>query len=181
MSVVPYSQRTDLERVSANWNKTLGLFARGEYSLAIVRAAVTAELALNYAVRQELHIKRALPLEFVDGLLMWANGMEGKIAKLLLPITSGTPTNDHLEPITREIRRLNTERNAIAHRGEFRSSDTSKTHVASAESNIEALILLYDASFKLKAFDPLATHERSVMLPGAGMIQMPMHPSSDES
>jgi hypothetical protein len=32
-------ERTDAEKVFANWNKSLGLFERGEYSLAIVRAA----------------------------------------------------------------------------------------------------------------------------------------------
>ena len=35
----------DLENVTANWHKTLGLFARGEYSIAILRAATTLELA----------------------------------------------------------------------------------------------------------------------------------------
>jgi len=44
-------ERTDPEKIFANWNKTLGLFERGEYSLAIMRAAVTMEIAANIVVR----------------------------------------------------------------------------------------------------------------------------------
>src|ERR1039458_3727621 len=43
-------ERTDPEKVFANWNKTLGLLERNEYSVAIVRAAVTVELAANIVI-----------------------------------------------------------------------------------------------------------------------------------
>ena len=180
MSKVPYSDRSDIDRVTANWTKTLGLFARREYSLSIVRAAVTAELALNFAIRQELHARRALPIEFVNGLLKWANGIEGTISKLLLPISLETPAHEPLGDIAKALRRLNSERNAIAHRGEFRGKDTAQEFVSVARSQIAALMTLYDASFALKPFDPTATQMRSAMVPGGVMVSMPMHPSSDE-
>jgi hypothetical protein len=33
----PYSKRTDYEKISANWKKTLALFKKGEYSVSIIR------------------------------------------------------------------------------------------------------------------------------------------------
>src|ERR1022692_1350940 len=84
-------ERTDPEKVFTNWNKTLGLFERGEYSLAIVRAAVTMELAANIVVRAELVKKRNLPVDFVDSLLKWSNGLSGKFDKLIYPILKGCP------------------------------------------------------------------------------------------
>jgi hypothetical protein len=90
MAKKPYSQRSDLERVASNWEKTLSLFARREYSLSIVRAAVSAELALNYVIRQELHERHTLPLACVDKHLKWENGIKGKLDRLYLPILNRT-------------------------------------------------------------------------------------------
>ena len=52
-----------------NWKKTHGLFTRGEYSVAVIRCGTCIELSVNFAVRQELVVKRELPLSFVDKLL----------------------------------------------------------------------------------------------------------------
>lgn len=180
MTKAPYSKRSDLEKVTANWNKTLGLFARREYSLSILRATVTAELALNYAIRQELHARRALPAGFVDSLLKWANGIDGKIRKLLLPILFGTPTHKRAKDIAKSLKSLNEHRNAIAHRGEFRAKETAQEQPRLARTQILTLVGLYDPSFTLKEFNPRATHEISMMIPGGPMVQMPAHPSSDE-
>ena len=50
----PYSERTDREKISNNLRKTLALFQKGEYSVSIIRAATTAELATNLVIRAEL-------------------------------------------------------------------------------------------------------------------------------
>jgi len=54
----PYSKATDDEKVSRNWNKTRGLYNRGEYSVAVLRCGTCLELAVNFAIRQELVVDR---------------------------------------------------------------------------------------------------------------------------
>ena len=83
----PYSERTDLEKITSNWKKISGLIGREEWSSAIVRAATAAEIATNLVVREELEVKRGLETDFVDHLLEWANGIQGKYQKLILPVT----------------------------------------------------------------------------------------------
>ena len=82
----PYSERTDIERLESSWKKLQGLLDRDEWSAAITRAATAAEIAANIAVRHELQEKRQLEPEFVDHLLRWANGLAGKLDKLLRPL-----------------------------------------------------------------------------------------------
>ena len=103
MSKKPYSERTDIEKVESNWTKTLGLFARKEFSLSIVRAAVTTELALNYVIRQELHHKHGLPLTFVNKHLKWANGIKGKLDRLYVPILEGTKLERKAKDIAKTL------------------------------------------------------------------------------
>lgn len=169
-----------MERILSNWNKTLGLFSRREYSVSIVRAAVTAELTLNYVIRQELIHKHGLPIAFVDGLLRWANGIQGKIEKLYLPITKDAVDEEQLKQSCQSIRSLNSQRNAIAHRGEFRNKETAEKYISLTESEIVSLVSKYDASFSLKAFDPNARASFQPIIPGVGIVDMPLQPSSDE-
>jgi hypothetical protein len=121
----PYSALTDAERVQKNWRKTLSLLSRDEFSVAIVRAATTAEIATNLALRAELIAKHNLSPEFVDNLLIWANGIVGKYHKLLLPVLDGS---DHLEAITalgESLKLVNKQRNSVAHSGEFKKRSTA--------------------------------------------------------
>jgi len=180
MTSKPYSQRSDVERVESNWTKTLGLFARREYSLSIVRAAVSAELALNYAIRQELHTRHSLPLPFVDKHLKWANGIKGKLDRLYIPIVNGTKLEARAKATAKALNLLNEERNLIAHRGEFREKQTAQRFLELAEKEITSLVSEYMKPFVLKKFDPSHTYERVMMIPGAGAVQMPWHPDDDE-
>jgi len=176
----PYAQRSDLEKVESNWTKTLGLFARREYSLSIVRAAVTAELALNYVIRQELHERHGLPLSFVDQHLKWANGIRGKLDRLYLPILKGTKLEPRARSSAKALGALNEQRNEIAHRGEFREKQTAQSFLELAEKEITSLITEYDNTFGLKKFDPTYTYQRVMMVPGSGAVVMPWHPEQDE-
>lgn len=176
----PYSQRSDLERVESNWIKTLGLFARREYSLSIVRAAVTAELALNYVIRQELLGRHRLPSTFVDKHLKWANGIRGKLDRLYLPIVEGTKLEGRAKTTAKALETLNDQRNAIAHRGEFREKQTAQKCLELAEKEITSLITEYDKAFCLQKFDPASTYERVALIPGVGFVQMPRQPEVDE-
>ena len=180
MSKTPYSQRTDLEKVSSNWTKSQGLFARREYSLSIVRAAVTAELAINYAIRQELHIKHKLPIQFVEKQLKLANGIRGKLDRLYLPILEGTPLKRKASDISKSLEILNKQRNNIAHRGEFRKKETAQQQMELAEKEISKLIKIYNPEFTLEKFNPKKTMTREWQLPTGSVVSMPHFPDEGD-
>jgi hypothetical protein len=100
----PYAQRTDIERLHSSWKKLDGLMKRREWSAAITRAATAAEIAANIAVRKELQEKRKLEASFVDHLLKWANGLAGKLDKLLRPLQT-TAQRKKLFTETHRLRR----------------------------------------------------------------------------
>ena len=178
MKKKPYSERSDLEKIKSNWKKTIGLFSRKEYSLSIVRAAVTAELSLNFTIRKELHIKRNLPLDFVDNLLKWANGIQGKIDKLLLPILKGSQFHDDARKISVEIKKLNVQRNHIAHRGEFRTKETAESYISLTREALENLMTEYESTFEIE-FNLNKSGSRLVVVNGV-LQQIPIHPDTDE-
>lgn len=90
MAKEPYADRTDLEKVQSQWHKLSGLHTREEWSAAIVRAATATEISANYAIRCEFATQSQLPAHFVDSTLRWANGLAGKVEKLLLPLTKAS-------------------------------------------------------------------------------------------
>ena len=122
----PYSLRSDTEKLESNWTKTLGLFDRDEYSMAIMRAGTCAEIAANIVVRSELVQKRGLEPRFVDSLLRWANGLQGKFSRIILPLFEGTPQYATLKKHHKEIVTLNGARNEIAHGGRFASKKSAE-------------------------------------------------------
>ena len=83
---VPYNKLADDEKVRKNWNKALGLYEREEWSVAIIRCGTCLELAINFAIREELVSIRKLPLLFVDKLLRNSNGIHNKYQRIYLPI-----------------------------------------------------------------------------------------------
>ena len=137
----PYSVRSDLDKVTSNWTKSLGLFSRREYSISIIRAATTTELALNYAIRQELNVDKKLPIEFVDKQLLDANGLRNKLDRLFIPMFIGTKFETWAKDLRKEIMKLYKQRNDIAHRGEFRKKETAQVHVELAEKQIHFFLL----------------------------------------
>src|SRR5581483_4551346 len=84
----PYWDRSELERIQTQWHKLTGLHSREEWSAAIVRAATAAELSANFAIRAEFTARSQFNEEFVSSLLLWANGLAGKIDRLLIPLTA---------------------------------------------------------------------------------------------
>jgi hypothetical protein len=141
-------ERTDPEKVFANWNKTLGLFERGEYSLAIVRAAVTMELAANIVVRAELVKKRNLPVDFVDSLLKWSNGLSGKFDKLIYPILKGCPNYASFKSLDADWRKTNKERNSVAHSGDFKTKSVAKDILSRARKVVSTMMSDYQPTLK---------------------------------
>lgn len=116
----PYNDAEDDEKVRRNWTKTLGLFERGEYSAAVLRAAISLELMVNFAIREELVSTKRLPLNFVNKLLKDANGITRKYNGIFLPVMEEYEEHKELKAIWKEkIEKVNARRNRIAHGGEF--------------------------------------------------------------
>jgi len=145
-----YEQRTDLEKCQSQWNKLQGLHSRNEWSAAVVRAATAAEIAANYAIRVEFERQTRLSAHFVDGTLVWANGLAGKIDRLLVPLTHGTKKARAVAQLKSLASEINSTRNAIVHRGEFRDEDEAADAISKTRRFIEGLVQLYEPSFKLR-------------------------------
>lgn len=115
----PYNQRTDLEKIESQWTKLSNLHSREEWSAAVIRAATAAEIALNLAIRREFASRSQFDEHLVNHLLKWANGLDGKLNKLLLPMLKGQDKHDSIKKLCKLAKTINDKRNGIAHRGEF--------------------------------------------------------------
>jgi hypothetical protein len=146
----PYHDRSDLTKIQSQWHKLTGLRNRGECSAAVIRAATATELAVNFAIRNEFQERSTFDDHFVDSLLLWANGLGGKMQKLVLPLSEGTGKRSTIRKIKELSTRINAKRNAIAHRGEFCGEKAGKTVIEDARVFIESLVQLYKPSFSLK-------------------------------
>ncbi|MHB1331722.1 MAG: hypothetical protein ACYCY1_03935 [Sulfuriferula sp.] len=146
----PYEQRTDLEKIESQWHKLSGLHSREEWSAAIVRAATAAELAANFAIRREYHSKSTLSSDFVDSQLKCANGIAGKIDRLLLNLTVGEKYHKAVIKLKKLSDRVNKIRNAVAHQGEFCSEAEAKEAIQTSKDFIEGLVQIYEPGFSLK-------------------------------
>jgi hypothetical protein len=144
-----YEARTDLEKIQSQWHKLRGLHTREEWSAAIVRAATAAELAANFAIRKEFKSRSKFDTKFVDSLLRWANGLGGKIDRLLLPLSVGEK-HKTINKLKATGDQINSKRNAIAHQGEFSDEDKAKAVIQQTREFVETLVRLYEPAFALK-------------------------------
>ncbi|WP_306580857.1 hypothetical protein [Dokdonella sp.] len=150
----PYNDRTDLEKLQSQWWKLSGLNSREEWSAAVVRAATAAEIAANIAIRSEFQSIGSFPSGFVDSLLIWANGLKGKLERLLVPITKDTERAAAISGLNSLGLQVNNIRNGIAHRGEFCSRAKAQDAIAKAKEFIEGIVRLYEPGFQLKEREP---------------------------
>jgi hypothetical protein len=146
----PYPERTDIEKVQSQWKKLSGLHSREEWSGAVVRAATAAEIATNFAIRKEFESRGQLDATFVDSLLLWANGLEGKVNRLLLPLCVGSKKHKTIKKLKKTAQKVNKERNAIVHKGEFKGKDEASAAIRLTRQFVEDLVGLYEPGFKLK-------------------------------
>lgn len=145
----PYQDRTDLEKLRSQWKKLSGLASRREASAAVVRAATAAEIAANFAIRREFASRSSFDSAFVDSLLKWANGIAGKIEKLLIPLHEGRKSYANVKRLKSLAAALNSKRNAIVHQGEFCNPTDVDTMLVKARDFIETLVHLYEPTFSL--------------------------------
>jgi hypothetical protein len=147
----PYEERTDLEKVQSQWHKLSGLHTREEWSAAIVRAATAAELAANFAIRTEFIVRSEFDAAFVSSLLRWANGLAGKLDKLLVPLSENEKQKLKVMKALRSTAdKINRKRNAVAHQGEFCNEEEAREIIAKTEDFITTLVHLYEPGFVLK-------------------------------
>lgn len=146
---------TDLEgdqKVAKNWRKSKALHERGEYSVAIIRCATCVELAVNFAIREEMIEERKLPSDFVDQLLKSANGLTNKYQKLYLPVMEEYSEHDKLKSLWKdEILEVNKQRNGVVHSGEFRVKSTSKKVIDHTYNAIKMLLGLHGSKIKIRS------------------------------
>jgi hypothetical protein len=89
----------------------------------VVRAATAAEIAANFAVRREFASRSQFDAGFVNKILTLANGLGGKVDRLLLPLCDYDPAKaDTMAALKANADQINGKRNAVAHQGEFCSA-----------------------------------------------------------
>ena len=115
-----------------------------------MRAATAAEIAANYAIRNEFKARSKFDEKFVNDQLRWANGIAGKIDRLLLPLFDGRKQHKIVQPLKAVAEKINKDRNAIIHQGEFRDEEEASAVIAQAKLFIETLVHIYDPKFALK-------------------------------
>lgn len=145
-----YADLDDLKKINKQWHKMSGLHGREEWSSAIVRAATATEIAANYAIRQEFAARSQFDRAFVDTLLRWANGIEGKLTRLLIPLYSGGEHAKTISGLKKASEGLNRSRNQIVHSGHFMNEDEARKFIAEAKEFIHTLVRLHDRNFALK-------------------------------
>jgi hypothetical protein len=144
-----YEARTDRQKIRTQWHKLTGLHSRLEWSAAVVRAASACEIAANFAIRAEFDDRTNFSKSYVDSLLIWANGLDGKMKRLLLPMLTKEEKPDFagLPQLAETVSRA---RNRITHQGDFMEEEASKEIIEAARKFIEKLVKIYDSSFRLE-------------------------------
>lgn len=146
----PYAERDDLEKLKSQWNKLSGLLERGEWSAAIIRAATAAEITANIAIRKSFKEKSQFEPEFVNSMLRWANGLAGKIDRLLMPMADTSEWLKELKGLKKTAEKINTTRNAVVHQGEFANQKKANETFELSKKFIESLLSHYEPDLTLK-------------------------------
>lgn len=152
MKKQPYDDREDIEKLQAQWNKMNGIVRRKkEWSAAIVRAATAAEIAANIAIRKAFGSDSEFSTSFVDSLLSWANGIDGKFKRLLIPMTTDRERLKGLKALQKLAEKINKKRNTIVHRGSFSNEREALEMVDLAQQVIEGLVEPLEPGFTLSS------------------------------
>ena len=147
----PYDERPDLDKLQAQWNKLSGLHLREEPSAAIVRCATAAEIAANYAIRHEWGQKTKLDDAIVDRFLKWANGLQGKIDRLFVPIYFANEDKSRVAKALRSsAKKIHDVRNEIVHQGRFSNEDEAAEVIAGAKTFIDTIVGLSKPGFDIR-------------------------------
>jgi hypothetical protein len=164
-----YEDRTDVEKIQSNWKKLSGLYSRGEWSSSIVRAATAAEIASNLVVREELENTKGIDEPFVSHLMLWANGLQGKFQKLILPAVEGKNYAQTFKQLSNDIGEINRVRNGIVHSGKFADSEPAYQVIVKARTVILAFVCQYHPEFDLGEISKIEESHSKSMQPTANV------------
>jgi hypothetical protein len=145
----PYNERSDIEKIQSNWKKIEGLIEREEWSSAIVRAATATEIASNLVIRIELIELRGIDDALVNHFLKWANGVQGKFEKLIIPLVIGKNHEKEFKHLKSKVYKINRIRNEIVHSGKFTNKNESIIIIEEAKEIINSMVFKYHSDFKL--------------------------------
>lgn len=146
----PYKDLDDLKKIEKQWRKLSGLHNRKEWSAVVIRAGTAAEIAANLAIRDEFNDRSEFDAEFVNSMLIWANGLYGKVERLLKPLYAGSSKAKKLTPLIAVMKRINKIRNEVAHAGAFCNGAEADEVVEDCRVFVEGLVRIYHPDFRLK-------------------------------
>lgn len=146
----PYNERTDLEKLEAQWTKLSGLHLREEPSAAIVRCATAAEIAANYAIRTEWAVKTEFDAAVIDHFLKWANGLQLKMSKLFVPVYFADPKSKVAKALVSSAEKINAVRNSVVHQGAFSNPEEAEDAIAEASLFINMIVGLSIPGFDIR-------------------------------
>jgi hypothetical protein len=144
----PYDQRTDAEKVETNWVKTRGLFDREDWSMAVVRAAISLELAADLAVY--VILRNQYERTKIKSLLRACRGINKKFKKYILPSVAGTAHEQEMQDLFDKASEVSGQRNQICHNGTLLNDEEAKTLIATAYGVLEPFVKRYEPGFWLK-------------------------------
>lgn len=144
----PYDQRTDAEKVETNWIKTRGLFDREDWSMAVVRAAISLELAADLAVYVILRDRYERPK--IRSLLKACSGINKKFKDHILPSVAGTAHEQETRDLFDGASIVSRQRNQICHNGIFLDEADATTLIATTYRVLELFVRRYEPTFWLK-------------------------------
>lgn len=94
-------------------------------------------------------------------MLRWANGIEGKLNRLLIPLHAGRQHGATISGLKKKAETFNKQRNDIVHSGNFMNKREAEAFIANAKEFVETLVKLYQPTFKLKDHEINETAQRS--------------------
>lgn len=145
----PYVDRSDVQKIEAQWTKLTGLHGRDEPSAAIVRAATAVELSVNLAIRAEFAKQSKLSDAAVDAMMKKANGLRTKMQNILGPLVIGRPNEAAIKKLCKAAEQINDDRNKIVHSGYFSNRSDATSAIERCRRFINSMLVLYEIDVQL--------------------------------
>jgi hypothetical protein len=81
--------------------------------------------------------------------LRWANGLPGKLDRLLLPLLKGQKKLSKVTALRPLAQRIHDQRTDIVHRGEFCSEAVSTALIDDCQKFVHGIVRMYEPKFRL--------------------------------
>ena len=146
----PYRDRDDMERLADSWRKLNGFMTSRRM---VGRDHARRDRGGDSC--QHRHPARATAASSARAgicrlLLKWANGLAGKIDRLLNPLHTTKARKALFMSLRTKAEKINDFRNQVVHSGNFMNENEAKDIVAVSREFIETLVGSYHQGFKLQ-------------------------------